>query len=229
MWNGGGMSRFSGPSERTGLREMVYQSLREAIVSMRISPGEPITEESLSKELDVSRPILRESLQRLQAEGMVERRSNGRVKVTEISLTHANNLYAARAALEEATVRQACELRTSAELRQLADTLSGLAVPTADAAAATGRMFHAQIAAIARNPVIDHLVDQLSGQIDRYRNLSVTESARPEESAVEHREILVALERGDADLAAAAMRKHITASRDSVLAAVQHSAAQTPA
>jgi DNA-binding GntR family transcriptional regulator len=222
------MTGLSRHGERTGLREMVYRSIREDVISMRMPPGEPVTEESLAADLSVSRPVLRESLQRLQAEGLVERRSNGRIRVTEMSLTHARNLYVARAALEEATVRQACERRTPEHLRRLHETLDTLTIPSAEGAALTGRSFHDQIADIADNPVIDRLMQQLAGQIDRYRNLSVTTKTRPEESIVEHREILDALERADVDGATAAMRRHVLASRDSVLAAVERDA-RTPA
>ncbi|QDO25654.1 GntR family transcriptional regulator [Streptomyces sp. S1A1-8] len=211
--------------ERRSLREIAYASIRRAIIELRLPPGEFITEESLSAELGVSRPVLRESVQRLQAEGLLERAGNGRVRVRGVSAEEVQDLYAVRSALEQLSVEQAVGRVTSGVLAELREALERMR--TAAARGAPGKItdagsdFHAILRRVAGNPVNDQMMHMVGGRIDRYRNLSVSLTARPDHSLAEHDAILTALAEGDVTAAKRAMGDHIMAGRDAVLVAVE--------
>lgn len=210
--------------ERRGLRDLVYGSIRDAIVSLEIAPGERITEEGLCGQLGVSRPVLREALQLLQVDQLVDRLDNGRMRVRPITAEDVEHLYAVRSALEQLVVREAAA-RLSDEHRELLSAeLAGMrrAEEAGDqhALAASGTRFHQLLATVAGNPVNDRLMRQIQGPIDRLRQLSVTVSTRARHSVAEHAAVLDALVSGRVDAAADAMHRHIMSGRRAVLLAV---------
>ncbi|WP_216900556.1 GntR family transcriptional regulator [Nocardia alni] len=218
------MTRLTLTGQRRGLRELAYESIRDALITLRIAPGERITEEGLSEELGVSRPILREALQRLQVEQLVDRLDNGRMRARPVSADDVRHLYAVRSALEQLAVREA-GARLTDPLRMELTTVVGQmrsATKVSDVPAVTelGDRFHRQLAAIAANPVNDQLMEQIRGPIDRFRHLSVTVASRPKDSTAEHEAVLAALLAGDLETAAAAMDRHIVSGRDAVLLAL---------
>lgn len=202
---------------RRGLRELAYLSVREAIVTLQIVPGDRITEESLSAELGVSRPVLREALQRLQFDQLIERLDNGRLRVRPITVADTEHLYAVRSALEQLTIREATARLTAADAAALAGMVDAMraAQRAGDHAAvvAAGGDFHHRLARLAANPVNDHLMDQVRTRLDRLRHVSVKLAARPPESVSEHADILAGVKTGDPDVAARAMDRHIQSGR----------------
>jgi DNA-binding GntR family transcriptional regulator len=202
---------------RRGLRELAYLSIREAIVTLRIAPGDRVTEESLSGELGVSRPVLREALQRLQFDQLIERLDNGRLRVRPITVADTEHLYAVRSALEQLTVREATPQLSDADVGALGGMVKAMhgAQRAKDHAAmvAAGGDFHRHLARVAANPVNDHLMDQIRTRLDRLRHVSVKLEARPHESVSEHAAILDGLKTGDPDIAAHAMDRHIQSGR----------------
>ncbi|MQA80929.1 MAG: FCD domain-containing protein [Streptosporangiales bacterium] len=211
--------------ERRSLRDLAYGTLRDAIVRTRIAPGAPITEEKIAADLGVSRPVVREAVQRLQSEGLIERAGNGRMFVRPATVEDARAHYAVRGALEQLTVEEAITRLTPdgvdrlegalAHMREARDRTGGKTV------ADGGGEFHAILADIAANPVNAQLMDMIRARMDRYRYLSVaTTAVRTEQSVREHEEILDALRAGDVEEAKAAMRRHIAASEESALHAL---------
>jgi DNA-binding GntR family transcriptional regulator len=210
---------------RRGLRELAYLSIRDAIVTQQLAPGERITEEALSTELGVSRPVLREALQRLQFDQLVDRLNNGRMRVRPITIGDTAHLYAVRSALEQLTVREALPRLTDTHLAELTaivgDMRSAERSFDDSAVVAAGSRFHHLLAHIAANPVNAHLMDQIRTQIDRLRHVSVKMAARPHESVSEHAAILDALQTRDPDTAARAMASHIQSRRAAALHTIQ--------
>jgi DNA-binding GntR family transcriptional regulator len=212
--------------ERRSLRELAYASVRQAIVELRLPPGEPITEEFMSAELGVSRPVLREALQRLQVEGLLERAENGRVRVRGVSTEEVYDLYDVRSALEQLSVEKTATRVTPevvADLRASLDTIRAAATQRSPKQVTeSGGEFHAILSRVADNPVNDQMMHLLRGRIDRYRGLSVSVSARPHESLAEHEAIVAAVTAGDVAAAKSAMHDHIMAGRDAVLVALRN-------
>lgn len=222
------MAELSLQGERRSLRDLAYGTLREAIVRARFEPGASITEEQLAADLGVSRPVIREALQRLQSEGLIERSGNGRMFVRPATVEDARAHYAVRAALEQLTVEEASKRITADHFDRLERSLAQMRRARdrrgESTVADSGGEFHAILVEIAGNPVNAQLMDMIGARIDRYRHLSVARTAkRTQQSVREHEEILAALRAGDVDEAKAVMKRHIAASEKSAVQALKKS------
>jgi len=212
--------------ERRSLRDLAYRTLRDAIVRTQIAPGAPVTEEKLASDLRVSRPVVREAVQRLESEGLIERAGNGRMFVRPLTVDDARAHYAVRAALEQLTVEEAAKRLTPEGIRRLEAALAHMRDARDRSGAASvadgGGEFHAILEEIAANPVNAQLMDLVRARVDRYRHFSVAATdARTQRSVDEHEEILDALRNGDVEEAKAAMRRHIAASEESAVRALE--------
>jgi DNA-binding GntR family transcriptional regulator len=223
------LTRLTLQGERRSLRDLAYSSLRAAIIDLQIAPGESLTEESMSADLGVSRPVLRESIQRLQSEGLMERGGNGRLRVTPVDAADVRHLYAVRSSLEQLAVEGAAEKMTSEVLVELRDSIARMRVAEGQGAPdrvnETGSSFHSRLAILAANPINDQMMHLIRGRIDRYRSLSIRAEARTTHSVSEHEAIFEALRTGDVVAAKSAMDVHIKAARDAVLQALGAEAA----
>src|SRR5262245_51486621 len=90
-------------------RDKVYQAVRDAVLTGRLEPGERITEPILAREFHVSRSVIREALQRLAHEGLVEQNSYKGTRVIEMTPAQVDECLSARLLLETEVVRQAKE------------------------------------------------------------------------------------------------------------------------
>jgi DNA-binding GntR family transcriptional regulator len=208
--------------KRRSLGDVAYSSLREALIHATLAPGEAITEEKLAADLEVSRPVVREAVQRLVAEGLVERQGNGRMRVRPATAADVRAHYAVRSVLEQLTVEEASRHMTPEGLDRLERALDRMrqARDRKGAGSVTegGGDFHGILRDIAANPVNAELMEMIRARIDRYRHLSVAATAeRSQHSVREHEEIFLALRADDIEAAKAAMGRHIMASRDSAL------------
>ena len=96
---------FSGRHERRKVTDWVYEEIREAIIDLRLPPGEPLREAAISEQLGVSKTPVREALARLEQEGLVETTSFKGAVVSGYSPRDLEEIYELRALLEGAAVR----------------------------------------------------------------------------------------------------------------------------
>src|SRR2546421_6412494 len=89
------------------LAEKTYKSLKTMIYRRELEPGERLVERKLSRRLGVSRVPLRESLMRLESEGLVERVPNGPSRVMDFSKVDVVEMYSMRLLLEPFATRLA--------------------------------------------------------------------------------------------------------------------------
>jgi DNA-binding GntR family transcriptional regulator len=118
--------------ERTPLRELTAEKLREAILSGRLMPGERLVERDLCDRTGVSRSSLREALRILEAEALVERQGPRGLFVTSISVEEAAQIYEVRAALEPEMARLCAERADAGTCAVLELSLSRLEVAIAE-------------------------------------------------------------------------------------------------
>ena len=85
----------------------IYEAIREAIFTSRLKPGERLREVHLAREFEVSRASLREALQRLAHEGLIELNSYKGAKIVELTPKQLDEMLALRLLLESEAVRQA--------------------------------------------------------------------------------------------------------------------------
>ena len=101
------------------LTERATQNFRDAILQLRLEPGERLVERDLALQEGVSRTCIRAALQHLATEGLVERSPRGMLSVAAVSADEARQIYEVRAALESAMARLFVARASAAEQRAL--------------------------------------------------------------------------------------------------------------
>ena len=204
----------TGPSvENLTLWQRVYDHLRTEIFEGRLEPGTELIEVALAEQLGVSRGPLREAIGRLAAEGLVTVSPRRGAVVRSLSKEEFLELYQVREALERMAVQLAVPRLTDeqfAELAALNDAMEAHAArnkvePFFEANLA----FHARLLEASGNGKLRELYRQLLDQLGRYRLRSLTLRGNLQRSVSEHKAILRAARRGDAERAARLMAEHI--------------------
>lgn len=199
-----------------------HAQLREQLLRSRFLPGQKINEVSLASELEISRTPLREALNRLVAEGLLVDRERG-FSVPGLEPQAVFDLFEARAEVECATVRLACERAEDAELEALSDFLKESMAESPDAS--VDRLieldihFHNTIAELARNKVLRQMLSNLNDRIHLIRWIAMED--RRERTQSQHREILDHIRARDTDAAITAMRGHILHRKEDILKVIK--------
>jgi DNA-binding GntR family transcriptional regulator len=207
------LPRTTAPARSRTAANLVYRALRDDIVAMRMTPGEPINEKAMALKHDVSRTPVREALLRLAGEHLVEIFPQSGTFVTRIPIAVLPEAILVRKALEELTARQAAESAAAeqvAALQQSIERQQKLArqgdrnrFHDADDA------FHAAIAVAAGHPGIWRLILQVKLQLDRYRRLTLPVPGRMSRVVDEHAAVVAAIAARDPAGAGAAMAAHL--------------------
>ncbi|WP_448951427.1 GntR family transcriptional regulator [Labrys neptuniae] len=194
---------------------LVYDDLREAIVSMHLVPGTPLQEKALTQRFGVSKTPVREALIRLAEDGLVDIFPQSGTFVSRVPVAAIPEAVVIRRSLEDTAVRRLIEIATEADIasldailarqRMLADLGDKDAFHQADEA------FHHAIAVIAGYPGIPRLLRQVKVQMDRARRLTLPVAGRMQHVVAEHGVIRDAIARRDVEAASTAMRAHLGA------------------
>lgn len=226
----GAMARDSG--ERPG-PVGVFERLRRSILEGEYGPRERLVEEQLAERIGVSRTPIRQALTMLEAEGLVEIVPNKGAMVCSFSIEDVWDIYDLRAVLEGHAARRAAG-RIGEEdlerLRSLSDEMEGLAGRYADHEEEIRRLvslnqeFHGTIVAASRNK---RLAVLLRRTVEIPLMFKAFYWYGPHERTISnhyHRQIVGALESGDADRAEIVMREHVYEGRDFVIKALKEEA-----
>jgi DNA-binding GntR family transcriptional regulator len=112
-------TRFRVSREDQSLRSMAVASLRKAIFSLHLKPGEKLTERGLCALTGVSRSLMREVLRDLEASGLIANPPHRSPVVVELSRDDARDIYEVRSALEPMAARLFAERATDDQLARL--------------------------------------------------------------------------------------------------------------
>ncbi len=193
-------------------QEAVLAELRRAIVSGELAPGAQVLQDQLAERYGVSRVPLREALKVLEAEGQVTYRPHRGYFVTELSLADLLEVYRIRELLEGEAVRVAVGRLTDDDLDRLADAVSDCerAATRGDVAGMTeaNRRLHLGLVEAADMPRLARLVRVLWDATDAYRSLYYAAGVSRAVVEAEHRAVLVALRRRDAETVLRLLHEH---------------------
>lgn len=207
-----GPARFSSRSASNSA-DTVYEKLYAAIASMELRPGTPVSELTLTEEFGVSRTPVREALQRLAKEKLVEIVPKSGTFVGRIPISALIEAIVARRALEATTVRSAVQRASDAQIAdlrgQLEEQRNLAAAGDLERFHAADEAFHASIAQVAGYPGIWDIIRTLKIQVDRYRQLTLPQEGRLDMVLREHTAVVDAMAVGEADRAARAMEEHL--------------------
>lgn len=191
----------------------VYRELRAAIVMMRFTPGQALSEQEMASQLGVSRQPVREAFIKLSEAGMVVVRPQRGTYVVKISVRRVRDAQFVRSAVERAVVRKACvDLPASgiAELRALiAEQREAAAMPDPPRFHLLDESFHRTLAARAGCEYAWRVVEDCKAQMDRVRYLSLAHSTPLDRLIAQHGEVLDAVEARDTDQAERLLGEHV--------------------
>ena len=108
---------FSGRHDRRKVTDWVYEEVRQAIIDLRLQPGEPLREATMAEQLGVSKTPVREALTRLEQEGLVETTSFKGAVVSGYSPQDLQEIYELRELLEGAAARAAADVGVRRDAR----------------------------------------------------------------------------------------------------------------
>jgi DNA-binding GntR family transcriptional regulator len=191
--------------------QQAYDYVKARLLDGRFAGGTLLSENELAQRLNVSRTPVRQAFVQLEAEGLLELYPRRGALVVPISPSEAEDVLEARMLIEQHAARRAASAGPA-----LAETLRGhIAEQEAALADNAGfawadRRFHHALVEAAGNRL---LTRQYEGLRDRHQRIAAAtvarEPSRTERFIAEHREIVAALERGDADAAAELLGAHL--------------------
>lgn len=201
--------------------EQAYTRLKERVTTLAYKPGDYLNTAHLMNELAFGRTPINHALHRLANEGLVQIIPRKGVMVAPLSIDSALELIDVRLANESLCARLAATRITAAEL-QLLDSLAQRfdeAVVRRDLNQMINadRLFHEQIAVAARNQILIEILKVLHARTQRFWSISLAAQGHLDEVQVEHRRIVEALARADADAVVAAVEDHVLSFKRSLL------------
>ncbi|HWG28661.1 MAG TPA: GntR family transcriptional regulator [Actinospica sp.] len=203
---------LNSPVARRLLSDEVFQRLRDSIVRGELAPGERVRDAELAERLGLSRTPVREALARLVESGLVEAKPGVYTRVTSLNRHDVEKTLAVLRSLDRLAVETAVPLLTKQDLERMRqanrDFERAVAAEDTDAALEADDRFHAVPLAVADNPVLRRVVEQLHPQIHRilYRKFTTLLGGR---NTVEHHDrLLTFCARADARAAADLSARH---------------------
>lgn len=194
------------------LADQVFEKLETDILSGKYSRGEILTELKISENLGVSRTPVREALNRLAVEHIIEETSRGSM-VVGINEEDLMDIYEIRCAIEGMAAEKAALRITEEELSKLTELVDLQEFYStrkdADHIKSMDNDFHDLIYKYSGSAVLYSTLVPLHKKIQKYRKVAVENEIRAELSVKEHREILRAISLRDADLARQKMTEHV--------------------
>lgn len=206
------------------LRELVFETLREAILLGHLIPGERLMEVQLADEMGVSRTPVREAIRKLELEGFVVMIPRKGAYVASLTLKDIADLFEVRAALEGMAAGLAAERITEEELESLERAIAeGSRAHDDDISAYVDldTTFHDIIYQASRNSQLEQIITHLREQIQRFRMTSLSQPGRIKLYVDEHKKIVEAISARDIKSARSLAREHIENAEQSLLSAIR--------
>ncbi len=200
-------------SEYLPLRDVVFNTLRQAILKGELEPGERLMEIQLADRLGVSRTPIREAIRKLELEGLVLMIPRKGAEVAKISEKSLRDVLEVRRSLEELAIELACQRMTDTDIEELTHAQEAFrsAIETGDAMtiAETDEHYHDLIYNGTGNARLVQILNNLREQMYRYRLEYIKDAAKRQILILEHDRILNALINRHTAEAKAAIREHI--------------------
>ncbi len=200
-------------NEYLPLRDVVFNTLRQAILRGELKPGERLMEIQLANKLGVSRTPIREAIRKLELEGLVLMIPRKGAEVAEITEKSLRDVLEVRRALEELAVGLVCEKITDEQIQDLKDAAEEFkeSLKSGDITriAEADVKFHDVIYMATDNQKLIQLLNNLREQMYRYRVEYLKRSDFHQQLIHEHEEIIETIESGQKDRAVQVVCQHV--------------------
>lgn len=207
------------------LRDVVVESIRQAIISGQFPPGMRLMELQLAEEMGVSRTPVREAIRKMELEGLVVMIPRRGAYVADISIKDINEVYEVRTALDVLSAGLAAERIDKSEIQEMRELLAE------EAALVEARdypkiidndtAFHDVIYRASGNTLCMNIISNLREQITAIRGRSMPYPGRVEIMLKEHRAIFDAIAAGKVEKAQEAVRTHMENAEQTLLKVIK--------
>lgn len=212
-------------NEYLPLRDVVFNTLRQAILKGELKPGERLMEIALSNRLGVSRTPVREAIRMLELEGLVIMIPRKGAQVAQITEQDLNDVLEVRLGLEELAVRFACERITDEEIRNLESAAGEFERKMKDndlsVQAEADVKFHEIIYNATHNQRLVQIINNIREQMYRYRIECLKDVESRRSLVTEHYEICKALKNRDSESAVEKICVHIRNQQEAILRSLE--------
>lgn len=206
------------------LRDVVFNTLRQAILKGELKPGERLMEIALAERLGVSRTPIREAMRKLELEGLVVMIPRRGAQVANITEKDLNDVLEVRIALENMAIEKACKRMTDEEMGRLwlaakefeRTMAEGDLVRLAEADVA----FHEIIYQASDNRRLNQVLNNLREQIYRYRVEYLKDEETRNVLVKEHEELTRAIKERDVLRAQEISFEHIENQRKAIIQSI---------
>ena len=207
------------------LRDVVFNTLRQAILTGELKPGERLMEIHLADQLGVSRTPIREAIRKLELEGLVTMIPRRGAEVAQITEKSMNDVLEVRRAVDALCVELACERITEEELQRLSEACDAFAEEARKSEkekdvkllAQKDVALHDIIVQATGNQRLIQLVNNLSEQMYRYRFEYLKDFSQHEKLVEEHRVIYENIVKKNRETACEAARLHIDNQKKAII------------
>ena len=207
------------------LREVVFETLRDAIRKGILKPGERLMEIHLAEQLGVSRTPVREAIRKLELEGYVIMMPRRGTYVSNLSIKDINEVFEIRTSLDSLASGLAAERITDEELEHLQRLLvvigEAIKEKNMEKIVEADTKFHDILYQASRNNRLVGIIYNLREQLTSFRAKSMAYPGRLGETLEEHRRIVDTIAQGDAVAAQKASEYHMERSEHTLLLSME--------
>ena len=207
------------------LREVVFETLRDAIRKGILKPGERLMEIHLAEQLGVSRTPVREAIRKLELEGYVIMMPRRGTYVSNLSIKDINEVFEIRTSLDSLASGLAAERITDEELEHLQRLLvvigEAIKEKNMEKIVEADTKFHDILYQASRNNRLEGIIYNLREQLTSIRAKSMDYPGRLEETLEEHSSIVNTIAQGDEVAAQKASEYHMERSEHTLLLSME--------
>lgn len=207
------------------LRDVIFNTIREAIIVGELKPGERLMEVQLADKMGVSRTPVREAIRKLELEGLVEMLPRKGAHVADLSVKDIMDVLEVRSTLDGLASSLSASRITDEELKELKhvqiqfanyvekDNLQGTVKKDVE--------FHDIIYHSSRNDKLIQIINNLREQAQRFRVVYLKDYSNPKDIITEHAEIVEAITNRDVLAAQLAAQKHIKTQEVTIIKSIK--------
>lgn len=195
------------------LRDVVFETLRNAILSGNLQPNERLMEIQLSEKLGVSRTPVREAIRKLELEGLVTMIPRKGAYVSDLNLDEMMETLVIREALEIIAIKMAMENFTDYDIEELEESqenfLKAFNKKNVENLIKYDAEIHRKIHELSKNRKLISIMENINEELSRFRLIFFSEFIESESVIRQHEKIIKAIKNNYPQKAADAMKEHL--------------------
>lgn len=210
--------------------DRIYEQLKQLAVNYKFRPGEPLNEVDLAASFGVSRTPLREVLNRLVAEGLLDFVPRKGFSCKPLDTKRVFDLYEVRCGLEMMSAKLATERASDDEIEALVQfwktATEKFCTLTPVDCARCDETFHERLAELSQNSELLHLLKNINARAHYLRLISMEQETYRRSTCAEHQRILRAIQDRNVDAAVNAMAAHVNLRQEQLVAVIKEGVAR---